>query len=211
MPRFVVPGAAAIGAVDPNGKPANYFLNYTGSDGWVIHLSGGGWRFLKAGDTVDETTAPPPLASDGAPVPPGAGPDGNCYGKCDGILSDDPSINPLFHSWNKVWVPITGTSFTGDRASDKPYPVRGKRFQEAVIKDLQTRFRMGAASDVILTGGSSGALAVYLTCDRVGGLVAAANASTRYTCLADAGYFLDHADMTGQPSTSPQFTESFRE
>ena len=112
--------------------------------------------------------------------------------------------------WGKqVWVPITGTSFTGDRASDKPYPVRGKRFQEAVIKDLQTRFHMGAAADVILTGGSSGGLAVYLTCDRVGGLVATANASTRYTCLADAGYFLDHPDLNGKPSTSPQFTESF--
>lgn len=43
---------------------------------------------------------------------------------------------------SQVWVPITGTSFTGDRTSDKPYPVRGKRFQEAVIKDLQTRFDM---------------------------------------------------------------------
>ena len=36
-------------------------------------------------------------------------------------------------------------------------------------------------------GGSSGGLAVYLTCDRVAGLVAAANVTTRYTCLADAG------------------------
>ena len=48
----------------------------------------------------------------------------------------------------------------------------------------------GTAAEVILTGGSSGGLAVYLTCDRVAGLVAAANATTRYTCLADAGYFL---------------------
>jgi hypothetical protein len=79
-----------------------------------------------------------------------------------------------------------------------------------VLKDLQARFRMGAASDVILTGGSSGGLAVYLTCDRVGALVAAANASTRYACLADAGYFLDHPDRDGKPSTSPQFTASFR-
>ena len=107
MPHYIVPGAAAIGAVDPGGKPANYFLNYTGSDGWVIHLSGGGWRFLSgdaaanAGPLGSELT-PPPLVSDGTPVSPGAGPDGHCYGKCDGILSDDPSINPLFHSWNKV-------------------------------------------------------------------------------------------------------------
>jgi hypothetical protein len=145
MPHYIVPGAAAIGAVDPSGKPANYFLNYTGSNGWVIHLSGGGWRFLSNHDGTDAdplgTDLPSALVSDGT-VPPGAAPDGHCYGKCDGILSDDPILNPLFHSWNKVWIPITGTSFTGDRASDKPYPVRGKRFQEAVIKDLQTRFNM---------------------------------------------------------------------
>ena len=119
MPHYIVPGAAAIGAVDPEGGPANYFLNYTGSSGWVIHLSGGGWRFLSGKDATDTassettqattTTRPPPpppplLFSDGtAPtVPPGASPDGHCYGKCDGILSDDPTINPLFHSWNKV-------------------------------------------------------------------------------------------------------------
>ena len=46
MPHFIVLGAAAIGAVYPSGKPADYFLNYTGSSGWVIHLSGGGWHLL---------------------------------------------------------------------------------------------------------------------------------------------------------------------
>ena len=105
MPHFVVPGAKGIGAVDPSGNPANYFLNYTGSDGWVIHLSGGGWRFLSNADaenTLD--TEVPPLVEDGA-VPPGAAPDGHCYGKCDGILSDDPTLNPLFHGWNKVSKP----------------------------------------------------------------------------------------------------------
>ena len=163
MPNVVVPGAAAAGAVYPDNSPANYFLNHTGSSGWVIHLSGGGWRFLKESAGADETqAAAAPLTSDGTSAA-----DGHCYGKCDGILSDDEQINPLFHSWNKVWVPISGTSFTGDRTSDKPYPVRGKRIQEAVIADLQTRFGMGAASDIILTGGSSGGLAVYLTCDRV--------------------------------------------
>ena len=116
MPHYIVPGAAAIGAVDPSGNPANYFLNYTGSSGWVIHLSGGGWRFLSndVGTGAESLgTEPPPLASDGT-VPPGAAPDGHCYGKCDGILSDDPGLNPLFHSWNKVSVPksIRGNSMT---------------------------------------------------------------------------------------------------
>jgi hypothetical protein len=205
MPNYVVSGAAAAGAVYPNGQPANYFLNHTGSSGWVIHLSGGGWRFLKNTSNLHAAITPPPLLSDGLHV----GADGHCYGKCDGILSDDATINPLFHSYNKVWVPISGTSFTGDNTADTPYPIRGKRIQEAVIADLQTKFGMSAASDVILTGGSSGGLAVYLTCDRVAALIAARNRTTRYTCLADAGYFLDHSDRLGQPSTSPSFEESF--
>jgi hypothetical protein len=58
-------------------------------------------------------------------------------------------------------------------------------FTDNLLVDVQD-----TAAEVILTGGSSGGLAVYLTCDRVAGLVAAANATTRYTCLADAGYFL---------------------
>lgn len=204
MPNVVVPGAAEAGAVYPDNTPANYFINHTGSSGWIIHLSGGGWRFLTP-STPDGFTSSG-MTSDGSTR---ATAEGHCYGKCDGILSDDPAQNPLFHTWNKVWIPISGTSFTGDRSSDKPYPVRGKRIQEAVIRDLQKRYGMAAATEVILTGGSSGGLATYLTCDRVGGLVAATNASTRYTCLADAGFFLDHPDIKGQPSTSPQFRESF--
>ena len=55
-----------------------------------IHVqSGGGWRF--AHDETDK------FLPDGA-----RGNVGHCYGKCDGILSDDPDQNPLFHSWNKV-------------------------------------------------------------------------------------------------------------
>ncbi len=38
---------------------------------------------------------------------------------------------------------------------------------------------------------------------------AAANSSTEFSCLADAGFFLDHPDISGSPSTSPQFEESF--
>ena len=68
---------------------------------------------------------------------------------------------------------------------------------------------MGAASAVILTGGSSGGLATYLTCDRVGAMVKSRNSSTRFSCLADAGLFLDHPDYRNQPSTSPEFEESF--
>eukprot|EP00041_Stephanoeca_diplocostata_P004509 m.46403 g.46403 ORF g.46403 m.46403 type:complete len:268 (+) comp15159_c0_seq3:367-1170(+) len=180
-------------------------MNYTGSSSYVIHLSGGGWRFLSNTSAAADEDDAPTLVSDGMTL----GGDGMCYGKCDGILSNDPGINPLFHAWNKIWIPISGTSFTGDRDSLLPYPVRGKRIQTAVIDDLLTRHGMQGATNVILTGGSSGGLATYLTCDRVGAQIRGANPTARYTCLADAGYFLDHPDKDGKPSTTPQFQESY--
>ena len=190
---------------------ANFFLNNTGAKGWVIHLSGGGWRFSggsggsaelqsqqSSTHSAEGAEGAGTLTRDGAPRAEG---DGHCYGKCDGILSDDADQNPLFHTWNKVWIPISGTSFTGDvwtqtegQASNF---VRGKRIQMAVVQDLLDNFGMKGATNIILTGGSSGGLATYLTCDRVGEQVKAANASTRFTCLGDAGYFLHHDDMHG--------------
>ena len=104
----------------------------------------------------------------------------------------------------------------------------GKRVQTAVIQHLLQAFDMASATNIILTGGSSGGLATYLTCDRVGEQVTrchvrivvwacvlatcflirvrsqikAKNPTARYTCLADAGYFLHHDDINGQNKTS---------
>ena len=58
----------------------------------------------------------------------------------------------------------------------------------------------------IYISGSSGGLATYLNCDRVAAML---SPSTRFACLADAGYFLDHTARDGSPTTSPQFKESF--
>ena len=146
-------------------------------------------RFLEREALRGSRQSPPPLFSDGTNPLLHTQLRGNdrCYGKCDGIMSDDKAINPLFHSYNKVWIPISGTSFTGDRASDLPYPVRGARILGAVVAHLQNHLGMRQATDIILTGGSSGGLAVYLVCDRFAALVAAQNLSTRFSCLADAG------------------------
>ena len=68
---------------------------------------------------------------------------------------------------------------------------------------------MASATDVILTGGSSGGMAVYLVCDRIADHIRAANPKIRVTCLADAGMFLDHPAASGRPTLSPQFIDSF--
>jgi len=100
MTTVSVPGAVAVGAVYPNGAPAKFELNYTKSPGWVIHLSGGGWQFMKNTSsssselTVDGAPArgPPPAADICAPPSSSHG----CYANCDGVMSDDATQNPLF-------------------------------------------------------------------------------------------------------------------
>lgn len=78
-----------------------------------------------------------------------------------------------------------------------------------VIAELLGKYGMDQASNVILTGGSSGGLATYLTCDRVGDQIAAANPKARYTCLADAGFFLHHNDIGGGNETAERFKSSY--
>jgi hypothetical protein len=107
-----------------------------------------------------------------------------------------------------------GTSFTGNLenpipASDPPvYPhkwpiyVRGGRIVTAVVNFLMKQHGMSDATDIIVTGGSSGGMATYLNCDRIADQVHATNPNIRVTCLADAGMFLDHPGISGQPVTT---------
>jgi len=199
--------AVRKGAVFPDGSPWSYQLNLTGSTGWIIHLSGGGWNFMKNSSSSS-------YGSDGLTL--GVhGDTAGCYGICDGIMSNSAVNNPDFFAYNKVFIAIgDATSFTGDRWGDMK--ARGKRGLDAVLADLADRFDLAVATDVVLTGGSSGGLATYLVCDRVAAQLLALGSSRkspqspmRYACLADAGFFLDHNDTQGQPTTSPQFAESF--
>ena len=93
MTTITVPNAATTGAVFPNGLPWQYQLNLTtNSTGWIIHMSGGGWSFMKNNSAESSTTV------DGKPQVASSG----CYGICDGIMSNDPGNNPDFHAYNKV-------------------------------------------------------------------------------------------------------------
>ena len=204
MANVPIPDAVARGALYPSGEPAFYTANFNrSSTGWVVHLSGGGWNFL------NNSTATATATKDGAAataIP--AATLGACYGKCDGILSNDPHSNPDFYAFNKIFVPIGDrTSFTADRWQGQPL-YRGKRILDGAVHDLLTRQGMDKATDIILTGGSSGGLATYLNCDRVSRMVAPSAA--RFACLADAGFFMDHNNTQGVMSTvSLDFRESF--
>ena len=97
---------------------------------------------------------------------------------CDGILSANSTINPDFSSWNLVFVGYCdGSSFSGDRAgSYNGLRYRGRANLDAVLDNLLTQQHMSSASDVLITGGSAGGLAVYLHADHIAGrLPATAN------------------------------------
>ena len=204
MATVTVDGAVEMGALTPRGEAPTIEFNKTGARGWVIHMSGGGWGFLSnasassssssssdcegcggAGAFKPDGTSPQASASL-SPTPTSfANQSGWCYLKCDGIMSGDAAQNPLFHGYNKVFVPINdGTSFTGNLdkripASNPPvYPhkwpvyIRGGRIVTAVMSFLMKQHGMSDATDVIITGGSSGGMATYLNCDRIADQVA---------------------------------------
>lgn len=113
MASVTVDGAVEMGAVTPRGEAPTIEFNNTGSKGWVIHMSGGGWGFRKNTSAAslrfkrDGILTPPatrPAAAtpykgvwDSPPPPPPPPP--ACYLKCDGIMSADAAQNPLFHEY----------------------------------------------------------------------------------------------------------------
>ena len=89
MTTITVPDAVARGAVMPNGAPWQYQLNHTGSTGWIIHMSGGGWIFMKnSSGSSHHADGISPRANEtmGLDDDHGVGSGANgCYGICDGI------------------------------------------------------------------------------------------------------------------------------
>eukprot|EP01050_Picozoa_sp_SAG11_P017002 SAG11_NODE_2393_length_3409_cov_1.781269_1_plen_252_part_00 len=130
MATVPVEGAVAMGALTPRGEAPTIEMNATGSKGWVIHLSGGGWGFRRNGSAASAASVDGggwlrDGTAGGSPQETGqlgAQPEhSGCYMFCDGIMSADAAQNPLFHEFNKVFVPINdGTSFTGNL--EKPIP-----------------------------------------------------------------------------------------
>ena len=180
VPRPV--GRSIVGSVMGilNGDAPIYDLRLSpvGSTSWLLFLEGGGWCYgatqaatiascaQRAGFLPPDGDAPP-LADEAPPDRARAGtPD---YG---GVLSADCSINPTFCEWNHAFLHYRdGSSF----GSNRPDPIdvrfgngtrgakmwlRGRPSFDAVIDDLRTRHGMDEGTEIILSGGSAGGLAV---------------------------------------------------
>ena len=98
-----------------------------------------------------------------------------------------------FYNWNRVMVRYCdGASFAGEGyhgGSGSGMYFRGKRIWNATIQHLLS-IGMASADQALLSGGSSGALAVILHCDQFRTFFSGGG-TTVVKCLADAGLFLD--------------------
>lgn len=91
---------------------------------------------------------------------------------------------------------------------DRPDPIsteagplwfRGRANLAATLEQLSDPTHgLGSASELILSGGSAGGLAVYYHLDYVAAFVRHAAPSCRVTGFPDAGYFADLQDTTGK-------------
>jgi hypothetical protein len=218
--------ADRFGAKQLNGDPPIYDvrLSRSGSSSWLLFLEGGGWCF---GPTQATTIAS--CAARAGFLPPSDTPLTHSSPLLDmavhrantadygGILSANCTTNPKFCGWNHAFLHYRdGASFGSNRS--EPIAVRFKNGTEgallwmrgrpsfdAMIHDLRTRHGMADATEVILSGGSAGGLAVYYNLDHLAELLRAVGSTARLTGFPDAGFFLDHEDIGGAHSYRASF------
>ncbi|CAM0885588.1 unnamed protein product [Alopecurus aequalis] len=189
----LVTGATAKGAVCLDGTPPGYHLQRgsgEGTNSWLIHLEGGGWCSTVNDCSNRRFSA---LGSSNFMKP--------IWFAGSGILDTNQQLNPDFYNWNKVFIRYCdGASFSGDtegRAQDgSTIYFRGLRIYEAVIHELMEK-GLANATQALLTGCSAGGLATILHCDDFS---AKFSRDVSVKCLADAGFFLDVKDISGERS-----------
>nr|CAB3473029.1 unnamed protein product [Digitaria exilis] len=194
VPMTILKSAVSEGAVCMDGTPPAYNLDPgsgTGSRSWIVNLEGGAWCNSARTCQLSKGTGRGSSDHMDKEIP------------FTGIMSSSRAINPDFYNWNRVKIRYCdGGSFAGDTYNKEiGIYFRGQRIWNAVIKHLIS-IGMGSADQVLLTGCSSGGLAVILHCDQLRSFLPA---STTVKCLSDAGLYLDVADISGGRSVRSYF------
>jgi len=217
VPLTILHNATREGAVCLDGSPPGIYYrpssNAAASKSWIIFLKGGAWC-TSAADCAGRSRSP--LGS--STKAPGS------FGM-QGPLDADPTKNPDFAAFNAVivWY-CDGASFAGDGteplqwsepknpANNATLYFRGRRVLNFVLKHLVENHGLGEANSVLFGGGSAGGLATYLGADAVhtwllGHRSASANMDLKFRAMPVSGFFLDHADETGEYG----FSDSMRD
>jgi O-palmitoleoyl-L-serine hydrolase len=191
--------ATQFGAACLDGTPPAYWLHAGDPAKWVFLIEGGGWCFDPAGANAT-ITACAARAAGGGGSSNGLAPTFDV----GGLLSPNATINPHYAGWTQVFVHYCdGTSHSSDVAGPVPVPpadgdgdgklpsvvhFRGRANLRAVFGYLLANAGLAAATDVILSGGSAGALTVYLAIDEVATWLPP---GVRLVGAPDAGFFQD--------------------
>jgi len=157
---------ADTGARCLDGSPAGLFFRAGDPKRFVIYLQGGGACFMNSGqgDTncfVREKSA---LGSSTYWAPTMTD-DSN-------LLSSDPSVNPTFATFTKVFVPYCGGDVhVGTRTKPVspayPFYFSGHLIVTAVIAYLEGSYDLAGASQVLLSGSSAGGIGTFVNADFV--------------------------------------------
>jgi hypothetical protein len=183
--------AKSKGAVCLDGSPAAYYLraplkaSAPRSTKWVIFMEGGGW----------------------------CGSDGNC---ADRALTDLGSskaypstianaegtgLYDQFDTFNIVYAKYCdGSSFTGDvwapvSTGKSTIYYRGRRILDALFDELLATHGLNAATELLFSGCSAGALTTYVHADYVSARMKTSAPAATTVALADAMFSLHHDDV----------------
>eukprot|EP00040_Diaphanoeca_grandis_P017723 m.92926 g.92926 ORF g.92926 m.92926 type:complete len:430 (-) comp26585_c1_seq1:267-1556(-) len=195
--------ADSLGAKQLDGSAPIYLIRRNpASTKWLLFLEGGGWCF---GPTAESTIA---SCAGRAGFKPSSDTqkesrlsDPADYG---GILGENCTTNPDFCEWNFVFLHYKdGASFGSNRVdpimvkngkAEAKMWMRGRPSFNAIIAHLHSAYGMTEATEVILSGGSAGGLAVFYNLDHLGSLL---GPNVKLTGMPDAGFFLDAQDTSG--------------
>eukprot|EP01084_Bolivina_argentea_P044960 82751_1 len=111
-------------------------------------------------------------------------------------MSDNATINPLSYNWNTIFVKYCdGSSFMSNRTDPIIYNntklyFRGFSILNGVFKYLIEEYKLLNATDILISGGSAGALTAYLNANYIAENFISLNAN--YMVMPDSGFFLQY-------------------
>jgi hypothetical protein len=191
-------------AVSLDGSPGSLYVTRGAvANMWVILQRGGGWCESDADCAVRGLT---PLGSTKG-FPPELNfdvPDPKSNFELWPMLSSDQPYNP-FYNWSACYLPYTdGGSQVGDL--DEPVKIgahtvyyRGARIRRAASAWLLANTELSSATDVVITGGSAGALSTFLHADE---WRAELPRTATVVAVPDSGFFRDWTKPSGPKSNA---------
>merc|ERR1712013_978485 len=127
----------------------------------------------------------------------------------DNIGSSDPDINPAFHDFTKIFVPYCSSDvYTGTRNGSiltDNFTFHGHHIFSALTQDLMDTTQITSAQQVVLMGGSAGAMGTEANCDYFAEVLHDRNPSIDVRCISDSGSLYPYNTHT--PFCSPHLLE----